>query len=279
MKILITGSSGQLGSELKLLSTKYPLIEFVFLNSKELDISENIDVENIFAKNIFTYCINCAAYTAVDKAEEDKENARLVNIEGPLNLAKSCQKHGVVLIHVSTDFVFDGTNNKPYKETDLTHPLGVYGQTKLDGEIAVANNVEEHFIIRTSWLYSKFGKNFVKTMLHLAENREELNVIVDQLGTPTYAVDLAKAIMHIISSKTKEYGIYHFSNEGVASWYDFAIAIFDLGNKKMHVNAIPTSDYPTPAKRPSYSVLDKSKIKNLGVIVPYWRDSLKLFFK
>jgi dTDP-4-dehydrorhamnose reductase len=279
MKILITGSSGQLGSELKLLSTKYPLIEFVFLNSMELDISKAIDVENIFEKHNFAYCINCAAYTAVDKAEEDKVNANLVNLEGSLHLANACNAHGVVLIHISTDFVFDGTKNTPYNELSPTQPLGVYGQTKLDGELAVANNVAQHFIIRTSWLYSKFGKNFVKTMLHLAENREELNVIVDQLGTPTYAVDLANAIMHIISSKAKAYGIYHFSNEGVASWYDFAIAIFELGNKKMKVNAIPTSDYPTPAKRPHYSVLDKTKIKNLGVIVPYWRESLKLYFK
>jgi dTDP-4-dehydrorhamnose reductase len=279
MKVLVTGSNGQLGSEFKNLAHKFTVLEFFFVNSKELDITKSTAVEALFGEHHFTYCINCAAYTAVDKAEEDIENAALVNAIGPANLAKACSKNGTTLIHVSTDFVFDGSNNTPYNEAEPTQPLGVYGQTKLDGELAVQKALKEHFIIRTSWLYSQFGNNFVKTMLRLAEDRDELNVIVDQVGTPTNAVDLAKGIMHIISSQSTAYGVYHFSNEGVASWYDFAITIFELGNKKIKVNAIPTSEYPTPAKRPHYSVLDKTKIKQLGVDVPYWKEALKQCFK
>jgi dTDP-4-dehydrorhamnose reductase len=279
MKILVTGSAGQLGSEFRLLAAENPLIDFFFVNSKELDITKEIEVNKRFEEQSFDYCINCAAYTAVDKAEGEIENAVLVNVNGPANLAKACADKGVVLIHVSTDFVFDGSNNTPYTENDPTQALGVYGETKLDGELAVQKVLEQHFIIRTSWLYSQFGNNFVKTMLRLAEDRDELNVIVDQVGTPTNAVDLAKGIMHIISSQSTAYGVYHFSNEGVASWYDFAITIFELGNKKIKVNAIPTSEYPTPAKRPHYSVLDKTKIKQLGVEVPYWKEALKQCFK
>ncbi|MDB3887361.1 dTDP-4-dehydrorhamnose reductase [bacterium] len=278
MKILVTGSNGQLGTELQRLASQFPLIEFFFSNSQELDITKEDQVESLFQKYHFDYCVNCAAYTAVDKAEEDVEIARLVNVNGPANLAKACSNNGTTLIHISTDFVFDGSNNTPYNENSPTQPLGVYGQTKLDGELAVEEIIEQHFIIRTSWLYSQFGNNFVKTMLRLGEDRDELNVIVDQIGTPTNAVDLANAIIHIISTQSKAYGVYHFSNEGVASWYDFAITIFELGDKKIKVNAIPTSEYPTPAERPHYSVLDKTKIKQLGVAVPDWKNALKLYF-
>lgn len=277
MRVLVTGSNGQLGSEIKLLSTQFSLMEFVFVNSKELDITKNADVERLFEEQQFDYCINCAAYTAVDKAEEDARNAALVNAIGPANLAKACSKNGTTLIHVSTDFVFDGSNNTPYNETEPTQPLGVYGQTKRDGEIAVEKELQAHFIIRTAWLYSQFGNNFVKTMLRLAKDRDELNVIVDQVGTPTNAADLANAILHIVSTQSEAYGVYHFSNDGVASWYDFAIAIFELGGKIIKVNAIPTTEYPTPAQRPHYSVLDKTKIKQLGVAVPCWKDSLRFF--
>ena len=278
MKILVTGSNGQLGSEIKNLVATFPHLKFVFVDLEELDITKAKEVEDLFKEHHFDYCINCAAYTAVDKAEEDVENATIVNVDGPTNLAKACAKNGATLIHVSTDFVFDGSNNTPYNEGEPTQPLGVYGQTKLDGELAVEKNVEQHFILRTAWLYSQFGNNFVKTMLRLAEDRAELNVIVDQVGTPTNAADLANAIMHIVSTQSKAYGVYHYSNEGVASWYDFAITIFELGNKKIKVNAIPTSAYPTPAKRPHYSVLDKTKIKQLGVVVPYWKDALQRLF-
>ena len=279
MKILVTGSNGQLGSELKLLATQFSGMEFFFSNSKELDITKEKEVEGIFEEHHFDYCINCAAYTAVDQAEEDVERATLVNEIGPTHLAKACAANKAVLIHVSTDFVFDGSKNMPYNERSPTQALGVYGQTKRAGEIAVQKEVIQHFIIRTSWLYSQFGNNFVKTMLRLAEERTELNVIVDQVGTPTNAADLANAILHLISCQSKAYGIYHFSNEGVASWYDFALAIFELAGKKIKVNAIPTSAYPLPAKRPHYSVLDKTKIKQLGVLVPYWKDALKRYFK
>jgi dTDP-4-dehydrorhamnose reductase len=279
MKVLVTGSNGQLGSEIKLLATQFSEMEFVFVNSKELDITKNTAVEDLFKEHHFDYCINCAAYTAVDKAEEDVENAALVNVIAPAHIAKTCSNNGATLIHVSTDFVFDGFNNTPYNENSPTQPLGVYGQTKLDGEIAVQKELKQHFIIRTSWLYSQFRNNFVKTMLRLAEDREELNVIDDQVGTPTNAADLASAILHIVSTQSKAYGIYHFSNEGVASWYDFALAIFELSGKKIKVNAIPTSEYPTPAKRPHYSVLDKAKIKQLGVVVPYWKDALERCLK
>ncbi len=279
MKILVTGSNGQLACEIKLLATQFPLMEFIFCNAKELDITKEKEVEGIFEEHHFDYCINCAAYTAVDKAEEDMESAIKVNANGPANLAKSCAAKGTVLIQVSTDFVFDGAKNTPYHENSPTQPLGVYGQTKRAGEIAVQKALKQHFIIRTSWLYSQFGNNFVKTMLRLAEDRKELNVIVDQVGTPTNAADLANAILHIVSAQSKAYGIYHYSNEGVASWYDFAIAIFEFGGKRIKVNAIPTSAYPTPAKRPHYSVLDKTKIKQLGVVVPYWKAALKLYFE
>jgi dTDP-4-dehydrorhamnose reductase len=274
--ILVTGANGQLGLCLQELSKLYPAIDFVFYGSKELDITNKESVNSVFQKSNFDFCINCAAYTAVDLAESDTEKANDVNVLGVENLAKACKNSNTKLIHISTDFVFDGTSNIPYTETDKTKPLSVYGKTKLDGEIAIQNTLEEFFVLRTSWLYSEYANNFMKTMLRLSNERSELGVISDQVGSPTYAKDLARVIINIIEPDSNSYGIYHYSNEGVASWYDFAKAIFDLSNTKIIVNAIPSSSYPTPAKRPHYSVLDKSKLKtDLGIEIPYWRDSLK----
>ncbi|MEH0158151.1 dTDP-4-dehydrorhamnose reductase [Limibacter armeniacum] len=273
-KILVTGADGQLGSELKLLAADLPF-HFDFTDHTHLDITNAQEVSAYFQKSHYNYCINCAAYTAVDKAESEQDTATKVNVTGASLLAQSCHESGTVLIHISTDFVFDGKNHKPYQETDIAAPISVYGVTKWQGEEAVRNVSDKSFILRTSWLYSTFGGNFVKTMLRLAETRNELSIIADQIGTPTYAADLAKAIMQIIESGATEYGTYHFSNEGVASWYDFAQAIFELKQLPVKVNAIPTEQYPTPARRPHYSVMDKSKIKQLGVETPYWRDSLK----
>jgi dTDP-4-dehydrorhamnose reductase len=222
------------------------------------------------------FCVNAAAYTAVDKAENEPEKAALINVTGAKNLAEICKAFNATLIHISTDFVFDGSKQSPYSETDATNPQGVYGQTKLLGERAIENTGGKYYIVRTSWLYSQFGANFMKTMLRLASERDSLNIVNDQIGTPTHAVDLAHAIAKIILSTKHEYGLYHYSNEGVASWYDFAKKIFEINNVKIDVNPIPTSQFPTPAKRPAYSVLDKSKIKRVfGVSVRDWQTSLE----
>jgi len=233
-------------------------------------------VASFFKKTNFDFCVNCAAYTAVDKAESDVDNAQKVNVLGPKYLAEACLNTNTKLIHISTDFVFDGTSNVPYTEENETEPLSVYGKTKLEGEIAITSVLKEYFILRTSWLYSEYGNNFMKTMLRLSKDRSELGIIYDQIGSPTYAKDLARVIVHIIKSNSNNFGLYHYSNEGVASWYDFAKAIFDITATKITTNAIPTSAYPTPAKRPRFSVMDKTKLKNnLGIEIPYWRDSLK----
>ncbi len=275
-KVLVTGANGQLGLCLQELSKLHSTIQFVFSSSKELDVTQKESVKRIFETTNFDFCINCAAYTAVDLAESDCDKAKKVNELGVENLAEACNNTNTKLIHVSTDFVFDGTSSIPYSENDETNPLSVYGKTKLDGETAVQNVLKEFFILRTSWLYSEYANNFMKTMLRLGSERSELGVISDQIGSPTYAKDLARAIINIIESDSNSYGIYHYSNEGVASWYDFAQSIFDLSKVEIIVNAIPTSSYPTPAKRPHYSVLDKSKLKkNFGIEIPYWRDSLK----
>lgn len=273
--ILVTGSSGQLGQEIQVLATN-SVHNFHFLNSSELDITNFEKVASFFAQNEIDFCINCAAYTAVDKAESEEEKANLINNLALENLASLCQKHQAKLIHVSTDFVFDGKAYQPYREEATTNPLGVYGATKLKGEKHVLN--VQGIVIRTSWLYSSFGKNFVKTMLKLAESRAELSVIFDQIGTPTYAAHLADAILKIIESDSinSNEGMYHFSNEGVASWYDFAHAIFSLKNLNIKLNPIEIKDYPTPAKRPHYSVLNKAKIKaDFNLEIPHWRDALE----
>lgn len=285
MVVLVTGSSGQLGQSLQFLAGNYPEIDFVFCSSKELDITNAADCEVIFSQYKPNYCINTAAYTAVDKAETEVEKAHLINVIGAKNLADLCKKHHTVLLHVSTDFVFDGEKNSPYTENDITNPIGVYGKTKLEGEQAIQSILKEHFIIRTSWLYSPFGNNFMKTMLRLASERDSLSIVNDQIGTPTNAVDLAECLIKIIchtelvevqQPKTSNFGIYHFSNEGHCSWFDFAKEIFKIHKIEINLSPIPTTSFPTPAKRPKYSVLDKDKIKSIfGIEVRDWELSLR----
>ena len=276
--ILVTGGNGQLGSELKEIAPNYQDYNFLFTDVKDLDITNHITVAAFVEKNNITVIINCAAYTAVDIAEQQKDVANAINHLAVANFAQIAKDKNIKLIHISTDYVFDGTNHKPYVETDLPNPQSVYGQTKLDGELVMQKiNPANSIIIRTSWVYSKFGNNFVKTMLRLAETRDEISVVVDQIGTPTNAADLADTILTIlpkISNKTVE--VFHYSNEGVCSWYDFAKAIFEIKEISIKVNSIESSQYPTPAKRPFYSVLNKNKIKKkYKMEVPFWRDALK----
>lgn len=274
--ILVTGASGQLGKCIESIKNKHSDFQFIFANSKALDITKLEQVSTFFDSEHIDWCINCAAYTAVDKAETDTDNAEKVNSQGAKNLAQVCTEQHVKIIHISTDFVFDGTQSHPYIETDETNPLGVYGKTKRDGELEVSKVNSKHFIIRTSWLYSEYNNNFMKTMLRLSQDRNEISVVSDQIGTPTYAKDLAHTILEIIHQDSKAFGVYHYSNEGVASWYDFAKAIFDLNESQIKTLPINSSAYPTPAKRPSFSVLDKTKIKKaLHQQIPNWRDSLK----
>lgn len=280
MNILVTGSNGQLGSEIKDLEAHFTDFKFFFMDLPDLDICNNSQLDVFFKDKNINTVINCAAYTAVDKAEQDSEIANEVNSTGVLNLVNALEKVGGKLIHISTDYVFDGNSFLPYQELDQVNPIGVYGNTKRSGELEVINSDIDAIVIRTSWLYSAYGTNFVKTMLRLGNEREELGVIFDQIGTPTNASDLSKACLDILAY-SKEANInsngnlYHFSNEGVASWYDFAIAIMTLGKVNCHVKPIETKDYPNPAKRPHFSVLNKSKIKNdFEIDIPYWRDSL-----
>lgn len=274
--ILVTGGKGQLASCIKNIAEGLEGYNFKYVDLDELDITEPAEVNKFFEAESISFCVNCAAYTVVDKAETEPELAANVNKVGAKNLAEACDMHGAGLIQISTDFVFDGGQATLYTEEVVPHPLGVYGITKLQGEKAVGNALNEHFIIRTSWLYSEHGHNFLKTMLRLGNEMEELNVVSDQIGTPTYAGDLAKIIIKIITEDFKAFGTYHYSNEGVASWYDFAKAIFDESNIKVKVLPINSEAYPTPAKRPAFSVMDKSKIKKaLNIEIPYWRDSLK----
>ena len=274
--ILVTGSNGQLGSEIKELSSNYDY-KFYFTTSKGLDITNHQDVRNFLIDNNIDTIINCAAYTAVDKAEYEKKLANSINHLAVKNLAILSNEFGIKLIHISTDYVFDGENFKPYKEDDITNPNGIYGQTKLDGENAMISiNPLNSIIIRTSWVYSSFGNNFVKTMLRLGKEKDELGVIFDQVGTPTYARDLAKTILDILPNiKNDKTEIYNYSNEGVLSWYDFAKEIMRMAKLDCIINPIETKDYPTPAKRPHYSLLNKSKIKQeFHITIPYWKDSL-----
>lgn len=278
MNILVTGANGQLGSEIRDLATNFIELNLVFKDLPDLDICNFLELEQFVDENKIDSIINCAAYTAVDKAEEDSIIVQKVNAEGVLNLVNVLKKVNGKLIHISTDYVFDGESFLPYKESDPVSPVGVYGNTKREGELAVINSDIDGLVIRTSWLYSSYGNNFVKTMLRLGESKDELGVIFDQVGTPTYARDLALTCLTILSNKkiNSKGNLYHFSNEGVASWYDFAKAIMAIGNVNCKVNPIETKEYPTPAKRPHYSVLNKSKIKNdFGIEIPFWRDSLK----
>ena len=282
--ILVTGSKGQVGQELQTLSADFQQFDFIFVDVEELDITKEMAVNEFFEKNTIHYCINCAAYTAVDKAESETNLAWKVNTIGAGNLSRACAAKNSQFVQISTDYVYHNSQNIPLVETDVTNPKGVYAQTKLEGDdAALKNHPTGGMVIRTSWVYSSFGNNFVKTMLRLGAERTELSVIFDQIGTPTYARDLARAILTILQkAENKEVerillkGIYHFSNEGVTSWYDFAIAIFDLKNMPVKVRPIETKDYPLPAKRPPYSVLNKQKIKaTFGLEIPHWRASLK----
>ena len=275
--ILVTGGNGQLASCIKDVEKQYDDLNVIYTDHLELDICNLNQIQTFFKSNPqINYCINCAAYTAVDKAETEAEKAFEINATGAKNLAQVCNDHDAILIHVSTDFVFDGEKNEPYTETDAANPISVYGASKLQGEVEIQQALKGHFIIRTSWLYSEYGNNFMKTMLRLAETRDGISVVSDQIGTPTYAGDLAEIIIQIINTKTEKYGIYHYSNEGVASWFEFAKEIFKLTKNKTKVNPIPSIEYLTSAKRPKYSVLDKKKIIDVFKIdIPFWRDSLK----
>lgn len=281
MVVLVTGSSGQLGQSLQFIAPNYPQIDFVFCDSKTLDITSLENCETIFSNYKPDFCINTAAYTAVDKAESEPKKAFAINVTGAKNLAEVSKKFDTVLLHISTDFVFDGNKKTPYLEQDLPNPTGVYGQTKLDGEKAIQQVLEKHFIIRTSWVYSQFGNNFMKTMLRLASERDTISVVNDQIGTPTNAVDLAEILVKIILTDNRQpttdnFGIYNFSNEGQCSWYDFAKKIFEINNISINLLPIPTSSFPTPAKRPSFSVLDKSKIKTaFNLSIKSWETSLE----
>ena len=273
--ILVFGASGQLGQCIKAVTTVNEVNNIIFPDEAEANILDTDALGLLFNKYNPIYVINCAAYTAVDKAEDDKELAYKINVIGAQNLAELSKQHNSTLIHISTDFVFKGDKATPRIETDEASPISVYGQTKLDGEKAVAAVLPQHFIIRTGWLYSEYGNNFVKTMLKLGAERDELKIIADQVGTPTYAIDLAGFILHIIELNSKACGIYHYSNEGVASWFDFARAVFDISATQVKATPIRTDEYPTKAMRPAYSVMDKSKAKQtFNVGIPYWRDSL-----
>ncbi|MDD2494354.1 MAG: dTDP-4-dehydrorhamnose reductase [Tissierellia bacterium] len=277
--ILVTGSNGQLGSELRLVvEEKDQVNNYFFTDVADLDITNKNDVTNFFVLNNINIVVNCAAYTNVDGAEDDKENADLINHIGPKNIAEVCRDRNGLLIHISTDYVFDGTKNTPYTETDKTKPLGVYGKTKLKGENAILNSGCEYVIIRTSWLYSSFGNNFLKTMQKLTAVKHSIKVVFDQVGTPTYAGDLANVIYTIIQKKDNTRignQIYHYSNEGVCSWYDFAVAINEAFGHNCKVEPCHSDEFPSKVKRPSYSVLDKTKIKDvLEAEIPYWKDSV-----
>jgi dTDP-4-dehydrorhamnose reductase len=274
--ILVAGANGQLGQELKQIAANYPSFTFIFFTKDDLPIHQLAKVEQVFKHYQPAYFINCAAYTAVDKAEEDSENAFEINGYATGVLAAACKKNNTRFIHISTDYVFDGRATIPYKEDDGINPQGVYGKSKAEGErLALACNPDS-IIIRTAWVYSAFGKNFVKTMLKLMQERESINVVADQIGSPTYAADLAAAMMHIIISGKWVPGIYHYSNDGIISWFDFAVAIKNEASLNCIISPIPSSAYPTPAKRPSYSVLDKSKItRTFGLPILPWQLSLQ----
>lgn len=275
IRVLVTGKDSQLVRCIQDLETNYPSILFDYKNSKDLDITNFNLVENYFQNSAYDYCLNCAAYTNVDKAESEPELAKRVNTDAVENLAINCDKLNVVLIHISTDFVFDGESKIPYSETDRKNPLGVYGKTKSDGENKIIDILDSYFIIRTSWLYSQYNTNFLKTMLSLSKIKEEISVVNDQIGCPTNANDLADLICNIISSNSKTFDIYHFCNKGEVNWFGFAEEIFKKWNLEVGVKPIKTIEYPTPAKRPSYSVLDTSKTeKTFHFNINNWKDAL-----
>ena len=277
MRILVTGANGQLGNELRnVLESEKPGIT-TYVDLDELDITNRQAVEKFIKEGDYTHIVNCAAYTAVDKAEEEKLQCAAVNIEGVANLGHVAGEMGIKIIHISTDYVFDGKAYKPYTESDKVNPTSHYGTTKRKGETALLGLAPDAVIVRTGWLYSPYGKNFVKTILNLLEQNKPLRVVSDQVGTPTYANDLAKAIVNIILSRQWHPGIINFSNEGVCSWYDFAEAIRRIsGYTDNTIQPIPSEDYPTPTVRPHYSVLDKSKYRRIySATIPHWETSLK----
>ena len=267
-KILVTGANGQLGSELKVLAPNYPQFDFIFTDIEDFPLDKTEVIISNFKNIQPDAVINCAAYTAVDKAEQEVEVADAINHLAIATLASLCKESGTKLLHISTDYVFDGTSAIAYKEDDQPNPKSVYGVTKLAGELACLKNCPESIIIRTAWVYSEFGNNFVKTMLRLMSERESLGVVNDQVGSPTYAADLAQVILTILDSQKWEAGMYHYSNAGEISWYDFAQDIKEIGQKTCEIKGIPASSYPTPAARPAYSLLDKSKIKAVYGIEP-----------
>lgn len=280
--ILITGAAGQVGNEFRFLATAHPQFDFIFTDVAQLDITNFVETLAFFEQHTPQYVVNCAAYTAVDKAESDVALATKINVNGARNLARAAQATKATMFHLSTDYVYHNNQNTPFKEGDKTSPKGVYARTKLGGDKAALKFGERVFVLRTSWVYGSFGNNFVKTMLRLGSEREQLNVVFDQIGTPTYARDLAQAILDVIQKVENQEidpdilrGVYHYSNEGVTSWYDFTKAIFDIRNISCRVNPIESVQYPTPAARPPFSVLNKTKFRTtFGLDIPHWHDSL-----
>jgi dTDP-4-dehydrorhamnose reductase len=279
--ILVTGSNGQLGNELRNISSHYPGFNMIFTDLPELDITERLACESFIRKHNIDFLINCAAFTAVDKAESEPELAYKLNKEAPAMLAELAAKHNFILVHISTDYVFNGRHFEPYTEQDIPNAASVYGKSKLEGEQAIINSAANVIIIRTSWLYSAYGHNFVKTVLRLAKENKQIRIVFDQIGSPTYALDLANTILEIIEKQNiAGQGVYHYSNEGVCSWYDFARTIIELSGSDCEVVPIRSEDYPTPAPRPAYSVMDKGKIKHdFKIHIPWWKESLALCLK
>ncbi|WP_205513648.1 dTDP-4-dehydrorhamnose reductase [Longitalea arenae] len=279
--IIVTGANGQLGQELRVLAAAYPAFQFVFTTREDMPVNDEAAIQKLFAEHTPAYCINCAAYTAVDKAESEQEAAYSINAEGPRLLATACKTYNTRFIHISTDYVFNGQSPAPYTEDAPTDPVNLYGASKLKGEELCMAADPAAVIIRTAWVYSSFGKNFVKTMMKLMQERPAINVVNDQIGAPTYAADLANCIMHIIANSQLSAGswvpgIYHYCNRGKISWYDFAVAIKEMTNSACVVNPIPTAQYPTPAKRPAFSLLDTTKLqKTFHCTIPAWKDSLQ----
>ncbi|MFZ4543934.1 MAG: dTDP-4-dehydrorhamnose reductase [Saprospiraceae bacterium] len=285
--ILVTGASGQLGQEFKALALKFPVYHFLFAGRSDIDLSNPVSMESYFHSHQIDICINCAAYTAVDKAETETEECIAINVDGVGFLAALCENQQIPLVHISTDYIYHSKQNRPYIESDIPNPQGVYAKTKYAGEHQALEKNHRAMVIRTSWVYSSFGNNFVKTMMRLGRERDDLNVVFDQIGTPTYAQDLALAVVSIIDriecgsiSWEEASGVYNYSNEGVASWYDFAKAIFDLTGIQCNLQPIRTEQFPTPAPRPAFSLMDKSLIKETFKLeIPYWRDSLEKMLK
>lgn len=281
--VLVTGGNGQLGRVLQLIAPQHPFFNFTFADLREMDITNVRSVHSFFKTKRFDYCINCAGYTAVDRAESDPVTTQRVNVTGVEHLAQSCRLNNTRLIHLSTDYVYHNHKNTPLYETDPTHPKGVYAKSKLDGELVARQILPSTTIVRTSWMYSGYGRNFLKTMLELGRRRRSIKVVYDQIGTPTYANDLARVLLQIIEKVERQKvsrealaGIFNYSNEGVTSWYDFACTIFDLEKLDCVVKPIESKDYPTPAKRPPFSVMSKEKIrKTFGLAIPHWRSSLR----